>query len=187
MAGVTAPAVMDGRSWLPLVKGENKGAWRAAFAVEYSGGNPLPNGEVGAELEQEEQCEDVVAEDNAFAGSLPVKGSLCSADAGDELSIAGKCSCTVGRFAGEKTHDISPCDNKNNTYACVRTLSATENSMYCEFNDPEAHKELYDLSVDPYNLDNTYSAANATTRDALHQRLLRHQACSGAGCFFTDY
>eukprot|EP00756_Hemistasia_phaeocysticola_P012800 Hpha_TRINITY_DN1522_c0_g1::TRINITY_DN1522_c0_g1_i1::g.57137::m.57137/K01137/GNS; N-acetylglucosamine-6-sulfatase len=187
MAGVTAPDVMDGRSWLPLAQGSQEGPWRSALAVEYSGGNSLPNGEGGSiEVKSGDVCEDMETEDNAFAGSINLKGAKCGANASDELSITGACSCSVGRFSGEQPHDISPCDNKNNTYACVRTLSTSENSIYCEFNDPEGHKELYDLSIDPYNLNNAYASANSTWQAALHSRLLRHQRCKGAECFIVE-
>lgn len=32
-------------------------------------------------------------------------------------------------------HGTCPCDAKNNTYKCLRTINETENSIYCVFND----------------------------------------------------
>ena len=55
----------------------------------------------------------------------------------------------------------SPCDSKNNTYRCLRTINATENSIYCEFDDPENFVEYYDLNADPYNIVNlAFNASN---------------------------
>jgi hypothetical protein len=128
--------------------------------------------------------------------------ALCAANADDELSITGRCSCTVGALSGD-VHDTSPCDGKNNTYSCVRFLDTRgnevgtgagtgtgtgRNEMYCEFNDPEHYVEYYDLNADPYNLHNLYPALKNSTAGkaklaALHARLLDHQACSGPNCF----
>ena len=178
MAGVLAGSAMahnmDGRSWLPLVKTalvKNRGsgssaaadaaaaaaataaatAWRTEFMVEYSGGNPLPNGVDGRSTAHIDTVEaataakvvnvaamaevavsveaggeageaDVEAEAALFALSIPLRrNASCSASADDELSILGKCSCSVGRISGFQ-HDMNPCDGRNNTYACVRTV-----------------------------------------------------------------
>ena len=45
-------------------------------------------------------------------------------------------------------------DSFNNTYACVRTLTSTQNSLFCNFADNEESKEAYDLQVDPFQLHN---------------------------------
>ena len=45
-------------------------------------------------------------------------------------------------------------DSFNNTYACVRTLTSTQNSLFCNFADDEESKEAYDLQVDPFQLHN---------------------------------
>lgn len=187
MAGLRKkPTQMDGRSWLPLVTGSRDIAWRNEFMVEYSGGNPLPNG--GLSMQQGAmptgQCsDDLEAEANAFAASLPTRTSSCSANAADELSIKGKCSCSIGRISGDE-HDISPCDGKNNTYACYRTyVPGKDNKMYCEFNDPEHFVEYYDLSSDPYNLKNLASVTSKQELQAMHKRLMEHQACHGDSCF----
>ena len=42
----------------------------------------------------------------------------------------------------------------NNTYTCLRTLNSDENSIYCYFIDSEDFVEVYDLSGDPYQLEN---------------------------------
>ena len=45
-------------------------------------------------------------------------------------------------------------DVGNNTYTCLRTLNSDENSIYCYFIDSEDFVEVYDLSGDPYQLEN---------------------------------
>jgi hypothetical protein len=130
---------MDGHSWLPLVKAAQTDQdttaaanWRTEFMVEYSGGNDLPNGgggmlgSGGTKVDSVEL--EVLAESRAFIASLhttlanPGLGgavnatAMCAANDDDELSITGKCSCTVGAITGD-VHDKSPCDGKNNTYA----------------------------------------------------------------------
>ena len=45
-------------------------------------------------------------------------------------------------------------DVGNNTYTCLRTLNPDENSIYCYFIDSEDFVEVYDLSGDPYQLEN---------------------------------
>ena len=193
MAGVPVPPIMDGHSWLPVVQGTGS-RWRTSFMVEYSGGNPLPNErgeEVGAEdsstvsVSVSATSAEVQAEDDAFAGSLPVqRTSSCSASADDELSLVGKCSCSIGRISGHD-HDINPCDGKNNTYACVRTMDGNgTNTMYCEFNDPEQHVELYDLDKDPYNMYNLVAQTSPDELSRHHEFLLKFQQCEGSQeCF----
>jgi hypothetical protein len=55
-----------------------------------------------------------------------------------------------------------------------------QNTIYCEFADPEHFVEYYDLSVDPYNLHNLAAGMRNSSegRAALakmHARLLDHQ------------
>lgn len=152
--------------------------------VEYSGGNPLPATRNEVEV-------DAWTEDWSFVASLrtTLGNSSCDANDDDELSITGRCSCTVGALSGH-VHDQSPCDGKNNTYSCVRTLTQDggPNTMYCEFNDPEQFVEFYNLDTDPYNLHNLAITLRNSTQGraklaAMHSRLLDHQACTGSDCF----
>eukprot|EP00750_Incisomonas_marina_P030939 INCI7682.5.p2 GENE.INCI7682.5~~INCI7682.5.p2 ORF type:complete len:208 (-),score=38.67 INCI7682.5:857-1480(-) len=205
MAGVTAPSFMDGRSWLPLVsvaqansRDTGEPGWRTQFMVEYSGGNVLPNSEnqTAVLASHGKTCvlpsaddtgchsqfwpDEVDLEDISFG--ISVQAPACHANVDDELSLEGKCSCSIGAVEGHD-HDINPCDGKNNTYACVRTLSNTTNTMYCEFNDPEHFVEYYDLAADPYNLNNLVANTSAEELAELHTNLLKHQSCQGADCF----
>jgi N-acetylglucosamine-6-sulfatase len=62
------------------------------------------------------------------------------------------------------------------SYEAVRT--ATE--LYVEYVDGE--REWYDLTTDPDQLINRYGELSQDARDGLHDRLVRLEACRGAGC-----
>ena len=55
-------------------------------------------------------------------------------------------------------------DVANNTYYCIRTIDDTENSIFCQFDDDEGFIEAYDLSEDPYQLNNIYLEPNADSK-----------------------
>ena len=55
-------------------------------------------------------------------------------------------------------------DVANNTYYCIRTIDDTENSIFCEFDDEEGFIEAYDLSEDPYQLNNIMIEPNADSK-----------------------
>ena len=74
-------------------------------------------------------------------------------------------------------------DGRNNTYACVRTLTADASEIYCEFNDDEHFVEWYNLTADPYNMHNLAPSASPEALAEQHKTLLKHQACSGQDCF----
>ena len=88
----------------------------------------------------------------------------------------------------------------------MRTINSTENSIYCEFDDPEGFIEYYDIASDPFNAVNL--AFNATQPKLarslyrlppeaplmvpsslpaklawLHERVRDFMQCSGAGCW----
>jgi arylsulfatase A-like enzyme len=62
------------------------------------------------------------------------------------------------------------------SYEALRT--ATE--LYVEYVDGE--REWYDLTTDPEQLHNRYGELGADARAGLHDRLVRLEACRGAGC-----
>lgn len=103
MGMASTPEQMDGRSWLGLVRPSSRAESSRAgdpatrtFMIEYSGGGD-PEGE------------------HLYTLATP-RAAFCTADASDENSIVGQCSCTFGA-GGELKHDQSPCDGANNT--CV--------------------------------------------------------------------
>lgn len=73
-------------------------------------------------------------------------------------------------------------DAWNNTYSCVRSLSSSENMMYCEFNDHEAFVEVYDVKSDPHQLKNVFKEQSPKFLAAKHRRLVDLATCSGASC-----
>lgn len=73
-------------------------------------------------------------------------------------------------------------DAWNNTYSCVRSLSSSEDMMYCEFNDKEAFVEVYDVKKDPHQLKNVFKDSSKKFLAAKHRRLVDLVTCSGASC-----
>lgn len=45
-------------------------------------------------------------------------------------------------------------DSWNNTYSCLRHMSQDTNILYCEFRDQQRFVEIFDLSVDPWEMKN---------------------------------
>lgn len=73
-------------------------------------------------------------------------------------------------------------DAWNNTYSCVRSLSSSEDMMYCEFRDKEAFVELYDIKKDPDQLKNIVKEVNPKFLAKKHSRLVDLVTCSGDSC-----
>eukprot|EP00730_Choanoeca_flexa_P009141 TRINITY_DN12596_c1_g1_i3.p1 TRINITY_DN12596_c1_g1~~TRINITY_DN12596_c1_g1_i3.p1 ORF type:complete len:523 (+),score=118.70 TRINITY_DN12596_c1_g1_i3:48-1571(+) len=97
-------------------------------------------------------------------------------DCGDGYDCQGLTMC-----GGE--HGTCPCDAVNNTYKCLRTLSATEDSIYCEFDDSESFVEWYDIAQDPWEMNNLHETGDPAKKAALHARLHQYMLCSGDDCF----
>ena len=80
--------------------------------------------------------------------------------------VAGDCEAVVdsqmGRCNGK--WDCKCEDSVNNTYACLRTINIEENSIVCQFKDDEGFIEVYDLDVDPYQLNNIYVGNHEDTK-----------------------
>jgi len=70
----------------------------------------------------------------------------------------------------------------NNTYHCVRTTIAKNNSMYCRFDDSESFVEYYNLETDPWQLHNAANELTADQRFAFERRLAQLKHCSGESC-----
>ncbi|XP_077325898.1 N-acetylglucosamine-6-sulfatase [Lithobates pipiens] len=73
-------------------------------------------------------------------------------------------------------------DAYNNTYACVRTISAAQNLQYCEFNGPQLFVEVYNLTADPHQLTNIGKTIEQQILEKMNHRLMILQSCSGASC-----
>ncbi|XP_029460146.1 N-acetylglucosamine-6-sulfatase isoform X2 [Rhinatrema bivittatum] len=72
-------------------------------------------------------------------------------------------------------------DAFNNTYACVRTLGATD-LQYCEFADSESFVEVYNMTSDPYQLVNIVKQVSPDLLEKMNQRLIKLQTCAAASC-----
>ena len=78
-------------------------------------------------------------------------------------------------------------DAANNSYSCFRSVSAVEDSIYCQFNDAEDFVEYYDLRRDPYQLTNK-AYGSAKTNYAAGGRLLdQHATCTGHRRCFNPF
>lgn len=73
-------------------------------------------------------------------------------------------------------------DGKNNTYQCVRTLTDTANSIYCEFDDAENFVEYYDMLSDPWQLQNKAKTMAPALKAQLRARLEALRECKGKAC-----
>ncbi|XP_019937835.1 glucosamine (N-acetyl)-6-sulfatase (Sanfilippo disease IIID), b isoform X1 [Paralichthys olivaceus] len=73
-------------------------------------------------------------------------------------------------------------DAFNNTYACVRTLDGENNLQYCEFADSESFVEVYNLTSDPYQLENIVKKVDPVILQTMNQRLIELQSCKGDSC-----
>lgn len=71
-------------------------------------------------------------------------------------------------------------DSTNNTYACVRTLNATHNFVYCEF--VEGLVEAYSLDADPWQQTNLGPTLSPQDKDYWHTKLQALQTCTGPSC-----
>ncbi|XP_013399886.1 N-acetylglucosamine-6-sulfatase-like [Lingula anatina] len=73
-------------------------------------------------------------------------------------------------------------DAKNNTYSCVRTLSADTNYMYCVFEDTENFEEFYDLNKDPDQLSNAIQTVGKSVLMDQRKKLMELSVCQGPSC-----
>ncbi|XP_020641664.3 N-acetylglucosamine-6-sulfatase [Pogona vitticeps] len=83
------------------------------------------------------------------------------------------------------THCFPDCvceDAYNNTYACVRTLSASWDLQYCEFDDREVFVEVYNLTADPHQITNIAKTIDQEILEKMNYRLMMLQSCTGATC-----
>ena len=71
-------------------------------------------------------------------------------------------------------------DAANHTYACVRTLNATDDTLYCELADGARTVEYYDLAHDPWQMHNAAAALPAPKRAALAAQLAKLASSAGA-------
>ncbi|XP_045104769.1 N-acetylglucosamine-6-sulfatase-like isoform X1 [Portunus trituberculatus] len=73
-------------------------------------------------------------------------------------------------------------DSWNNTYACLRQLSSHEDRLFCQWADDEDFEEVYDLTRDPWQLNNTIAYLPPGLHKKLHNLLHNLQHCQGLRC-----
>lgn len=184
IAGVAAPAFLDGRSMLGLLQHPPASPTPRTFLVEYSG----EGGEGAAG-----QC-----------ARYHTAGLQCGT-VGPEMRTPpawtgpGVCSCE---------------DTRNNTYRCLRTVENSSSTLYCEFftsfwgsaeDDraaalphsasaslssasryppipPSFFTEYYTVDADPWQLHNAIDSLTPTQQASMHDALMRFATCSGFSC-----
>lgn len=81
---------------------------------------------------------------------------------------------------GDKDYHMG--DWSNNTYHCVRTLHAEENTIYCRFLDDENFAEFYDINADEWQLYNAYESLTVEQKIHYERRLEELRICKGETC-----
>ncbi|XP_049950406.1 extracellular sulfatase SULF-1 homolog isoform X1 [Schistocerca serialis cubense] len=66
----------------------------------------------------------------------------------------------------------------NNTYACLRTINATHNFLYCEF--VTGLITFYNLRIDPFQQWNRVHSLNTSELSYLHDQLEKLKGCRGS-------
>ncbi len=82
-------------------------------------------------------------------------------------------------------------DSFNNTYNCIRSIvSSSKNTtdfVYCRFEDNENFGEYYDLTEDPWQLQNMFKELSQSRLSVLNDRLLELRVCRGRQCRRLPY
>jgi N-acetylglucosamine-6-sulfatase len=162
LAGAAPPEFVDGRSLVPLWRGESPdpASWRQTYLVEgYAGG-----GRTGTET----PTPTVVVAGADAGAEAPALGLLEPPDAFDLAEEAA-----VGRPAQEEPGE----DDGTEVYVALRTGRYT----YVEWKQT-GERELYDNEVDPYQLENLAARVPSTWIEVLSERANALHACVAAEC-----
>lgn len=73
-------------------------------------------------------------------------------------------------------------DGYNNTYACIRKITESVNTMFCQFSDSENFQEFYNLTADSHQMINIASQLQPGFLAELNDRLITLSVCHGAEC-----
>nr|WP_322681677.1 sulfatase [Nostoc sp. DedQUE03]MDZ7977172.1 sulfatase [Nostoc sp. DedQUE03]MDZ8044026.1 sulfatase [Nostoc sp. DedQUE02] len=165
IAGVQPPRFVDGRSFLPLLKGTTEPRkWRSAFLIEHTlskknaleAEDDLDNDLLQLEEEERSQLAD---EDDLDNDVVQLEDEEQSQLADEEQSRR------------KKKQQV-----KFPTYQAIRTRNYT----YVEYET--GAKELYDMKKDPYQLDNLASKADRALLQRLANRLSKLRTCKADSC-----
>ncbi len=169
LAGVPAPASMDGRSWVPLLQTKLGlgSSVTEGFDSSHRTGSALPWRHDALIEYWGESFGSWGAKQDVFHYP-PVMGP---------------------DFKGFSTHP-GFIDETNNTWSCLRTLHPGEDSLYCVFwkdysdvDDPKASPyfvEHYNIAEDPWQINNTVAELSTEDRTRLSKRLEHLRHCKGA-------
>ena len=72
-------------------------------------------------------------------------------------------------------------DSLNNTFSCVRTMSSSQNDIYCTFEDDLDFVEFYNLAQDPYQLFNLATSSDNDFKEH-KEKLTELKICHGTNC-----
>ncbi len=160
MAGVKPPGFVDGRSFLPLLKGTTLELpkWRSAFLIEHKEDrkrqlaleNQTERFQNQLELRDNKECPDRVE----FPNQSELKEQ---SELEDQLELED-----LSEFKSLQKKGQIP--NFSN-YEAIRTQDYT----YVEYKN--GAKELYNIKKDPYQLNNLASTADPTLLKQLAERL----------------
>ena len=127
----------------------------------------------------------------SFLPLLVAAGGAAGADSGDapewrsdflvKYYGAGSPPCGLQKCPPPASH-FHENDAYNNTFACVRSLSAEDDSIYCEFSDDENFVEYYDHTADAWQLDNCAATAPPASIAHYKARLEQLRHCAGVEC-----
>lgn len=70
--------------------------------------------------------------------------------------------------------------------AGIPEFHAVRNSRYTYIEIVTGEKELYDHTVDPFELNNIAATASPTLLASLHSQLVNLETCAGASCRTAD-
>ncbi|XP_026755157.2 N-acetylglucosamine-6-sulfatase-like isoform X2 [Galleria mellonella] len=101
---------------------------------------------------------------------------------GRDGTVDPKCPWIYDSDHLAECHPLYDCkcqDSKNNTFACIRHIADRVNMKYCLFADNENFAEMYDLSKDPYELENIVNEEFQSIVLWYRNSLVRLLSCKG--------
>ncbi|XP_066996820.2 N-acetylglucosamine-6-sulfatase [Anabrus simplex] len=103
---------------------------------------------------------------------------------GDDESVASECVLPLDNNLAECVPEACcKCqDSRNNTFVCIRHLAPNDNYIYCRFDDSEDFKELYNLEMDPYQLQNIAYLLDENSTNSYNELLSQMSTCHGKTC-----
>jgi arylsulfatase A-like enzyme len=175
LAGAKAPAFVDGRSLVPLLRTPDAPRrWRTAAFVEHyanarSGTRRTPPGRTLPSTSTTQPA-------SAFAPGAPVAPKNPDDDAGyNQQGIQGA------------RPTPRPPDNAINPYGiAIPSYQAVRTARYLYVEYPTGERQLFDVVNDPYELHNIVATAPPAVVHRLSQRLAALAICKGAGCRRAD-